>query len=813
MKSSKWLDVTEYALLAGSGMGSVAAVLSQQLAFTAAPVSLLLLVNLVNRRCADKAIADRNLAVVVQVEQRVNQQLEILERRVQGLPTFWDLASLRKTLLNKHRVALSQLQQETFTRLATLENQEQLFKPEDLQHLQQQQAKLADSVQTLTAHLHRTASIDQMRDSEVAIDRLQGNIGTLQSQLEKISRVYSPAQIKAVQGQIDHLNRRFNSLPNPVDTTKLRQELDGLLKLMGDMVSRRDLMRLLEEVEQIRGQQQQLDDAVTPLRVNQRLLRREMETLTAVVKTEGVERPEAAPLPSSLGEMKQAISALEERLQHAPSESDFVQLRGDLQALVGTALLPVDQSLSDLQRQTQTLDQQHKTLQAWMNRLPEMLDFSALRNQMKYLGDRADRAETTVQTLGERLDARIDESCAGSQAAEAGQSDSGTSDYELMFDLQAAHGNPEGGGRALLEAALQVAQSRITVVVPCPEPATFDGALIDQLKAFLGRGGQLDLGWGYLGNLQKTHQPRYIHQRPHGTAADKTFLKQVLGQLNQLKQQYPQQFRFKVLGTDENFLVCDQSYGVLGFHPVYLRSAVFPKVAVGLRTTAPAVLAGLVERFENPLLNDSDVVAYFNRALTRYELDDKQGALHDYTQVLQSNPDYDVAYNNRGLVRYELGNKEGAIADLNRAILVNPTNSIAYCNRGIIRAELGNPMGAVEDFSYAIHVDVNCIPAYFQRGLARTQMGNKMGAVEDFSDALRIDDQDASALFYRGMARTKLGDRIGAIRDLKEAARLFAGQGNPSSHQQALASINQIQKSLVIEGSGDSTVGMAAITI
>jgi tetratricopeptide (TPR) repeat protein len=802
MKTSKWLDVTEYALLAGSGVGSVAAVLSQQLAYTAAPVSLLLLVNLVNRRSADQAVADRNLTAVVQVEQRVNQQLEILERRVQGLPTFWDLASLRKTLLNKHRVALSQLQQETFTRLATLENQEQVIKPEDVQHLQQQQAKLADSVQTLTAHLHRTATVDQVRDSEVAIDRLQGNIGTLQGQLEKIARVYSPAHIKMVQGQIDHLNRRFNSLPNPVDTTRLRQELDGLLKVMGDMVSRRDLTRLLEEVEQIRGQQQQLDDAVTPLRVNQRLLRREMETMMAVVKTEGLAEPrsETAPLPGSLGEMKQAIAALEERLLHAPSESDFVQLRGDLQALVGTELVPFNQSVSELQRQTQTLDQQHKTLQAWMNRLPEMLDFSALRNQMKYLGDRADRAEATVQTLTDRFDASVE------------KSDGAVSDYELMFDLQAPNGNPEGGGRALLEAALQVAQIRITVVVPCPEPATFDTALIGQLQAFLDRGGQLDLGWGYLGNLQKTHQPRYIHQRPHGSAADKTFLKQVLGQLNQLKQQYPQQFRFKVLGTDENFLVCDQSYGVLGFHPVYLRSAAFPKVAVGLRTTAVAVLDGLVARFENPQLNDSDVVAYFNRALTRYELDDKQGALHDYTQVLQSNPDYDVAYNNRGLVRYELGNKEGAIADLNRAILVNPTNSIAYCNRGIIRAELGNPMGAVEDFSYAIHVDVNCIPAYFQRGLARTQMGNKMGAVEDFSDALRIDDQDASAFFYRGMARTKLGDRIGAIRDLKEAARLFAGQGNPSSHQQALASINQIQKSLVIEGSGDSTVSVAVIS-
>jgi Flp pilus assembly protein TadD len=112
----------------------------------------------------------------------------------------------------------------------------------------------------------------------------------------------------------------------------------------------------------------------------------------------------------------------------------------------------------------------------------------------------------------------------------------------------------------------------------------------------------------------------------------------------------------------------------------------------------------------------------------------------------------------------------------------------------------------VEDFSDAVQVSPSCAPAFFQRGLARTQMGNKMGAVEDFSEVIRLDEQDASAFYYRGLARTKLGDRIGAIRDLKESAKLFMAQENSAGHQQAMGSINQLQKSLVIEGNAEGGV-------
>jgi tetratricopeptide (TPR) repeat protein len=791
--NNQWLELSEYLLLAGTGIGSVAAIASQQIAFSAAPMSALMLVNVVNRRRADQAVEERVISQLAQIEQRFSKQADVIDRRVQSLPTFWDLASLRKTILNKNRVGLSQLQQEHGRRLMQLEAEAQETGQIQTQvsSLKAQQNKLVESLEFITAHLHKTASTDRVRDIEVAVDRVQGGIDTLHGQIERISRTHNPNNLKTLQGQIDQLNRRLNVLPNPTDTTRLRQELDGLLKIMGDMVTRREMQRMLEEVEQIRNQQHELDATVAPMRVTSRIMRRQVEALLAVVRNND-QYSRASVSPSILQEIRQAVTSLESRISNSPSEADLVKLQGDLHGMLGSQIDGFKEQIDEMNRANQMLGQQQTLLQGWMNRLPEMLDFSGLRNQMKYLDDRIERSEANVHSLTEQVDGLNDRALREAQ------------EFEMLFDLQHALGGH--GGRHLLEEVLASATDRLVVVFPQPDCAPFDVTLIQQFRGFLDRGGHLDIGWGNLKASSNSDQPRYIQPKTQGPGPSDprhSLLKKLLLQLNQLRQEYPDRFRFKVLGTDDNFLLCDRTFAVLGFQSLNLSSS-YPRVAVGLRTTNDDVIAQLSDRFDTPQIAADDAEAYFTRAITRYALEEKEGAMADYTQVVEINPQHDLAYNNRALVRYELGNREGAIADLNRAIHANPSNAIAYCNRGVIRSELGNAMGAVEDFSYAIHVDASCSPAYFQRGIARTQMGNKMGAVEDFSDVIRLNDQEARAYYYRGMARTKLGDRITAIRDLKESARLFAIQNNQASHQQAITLIAQLQKLLVIDGSGDS---------
>ena len=416
------------------------------------------------------------------------------------------------------------------------------------------------------------------------------------------------------------------------------------------------------------------------------------------------------------------------------TDDDLFKFQTQLESIIETRLTPLKGELDGIQTLTQTLERQQQQLHGWMNRLPEMLDFSALCNQMKFLGDRLDRQDIYLENLGSQVGAIAD-----------GQGNSVP--YELIFDLQPgdAETSHSSNSRILLEQALKNAKSQLMLVFPRVDSEVLDSAMVQKFCTFLDRGGKLDVGIGHLGEVQHIHQPRYIPQR-RNHPINKSFLQRLLSQFTELNQKYSNQFRFKVLGTDENFLVCDRSYAVLGFQSVALQSAVFPRVAVGLKTTDLEVIKSLNDRFENPVLSETDADAYFNRALTRYELGDQQGAIADYTQVIAINADHDIAY------------------------------------------------------SYAVHADANCNQAYFQRGVARSHMGNKMGAVEDFSHVIILDEQDSAAYFYRGIARTKLGDRIGAIRDLKESAKLFQAQGHTSRHQQALNAVSQLQKSLVIDG-------------
>jgi tetratricopeptide (TPR) repeat protein len=472
--------------------------------------------------------------------------------------------------------------------------------------------------------------------------------------------------------------------------------------------------------------------------------------------------------------------------------------------MVDTHLGKLQQQFTNVQQFTQSLDRQQKDLCEWINRLPQILDSSALQSQMKYLTTRLEWSETTLADLQNQVHAVINQ---GEQPIQS------NSEYELVFNLKSAHphskAEPLSSSRALLEDALEKAQSRVIIVFPYPDRTLLDADLISKFKAFLDRKGCLDLGWGHLGDLHESDHPRYIHdypfrelrsQRSSTPSIEKSFLKNILGELTQLKRSYPKQFRFKVLGTDENFLVCDQTYGILGAHPVATTSAAFPEVAVGLRTTRSDVVKGLIDRFDNPTLNANDAVAYYNRAITRYELGDKSGAMADYSEVVRIDPAHAIAYNNRALVRYELGNKEGAIADFNRALLINSRNCVTYCNRGVVRLELGDKVGAIEDYTDAIQIDPHCPIAYLQRGLARLKLGHKTGAVEDFSAMIRLDNQDAIAYFHRGTARSGLGDKTGAIRDFKEAAWLFSAQGNQEKYQKAIAAVNKLRKRLVLSG-------------
>lgn len=129
---------------------------------------------------------------------------------------------------------------------------------------------------------------------------------------------------------------------------------------------------------------------------------------------------------------------------------------------------------------------------------------------------------------------------------------------------------------------------------------------------------------------------------------------------------------------------------------------------------------------------------YYERGGNRYEQDDFEGAIAEYTGAIELNPHYTYAYCGRGLARIGKGDLEGAIGDASEAIRLNPNYADAYLCRGHARQLRGEFSGANEDYTTAIQLNPQLAAAYYGRGLARTKRGDKRGAAADFRRALQI---------------------------------------------------------------------------
>ena len=730
MKNRNWLSIAEYVLLIGSGVGSLATLVAPQVLLAAAPMSALFLLNLIARRRLAEAAEENTAVAVSRLDQKVSGDVTALQQQIQALPSFLDLASLRKALLHHNQEALAPL----FHELEQLK--QELSKPDwqglrqDVQQLQEQYGSLADSVASVTGYLNRLSTTSRVESLEETVKQLTTEITQFRGNLATIADEQKSLNGRGMQEQIDQLNRRLNKLPAPFDAASVRQDVDSLLKVVGELASRRDLARLEVQLNKLHQQNEFLEQSVTPLKMATSILRKQLDTVaTKLVASE----------------------QFSERLFKVA-----------------------------LQQST-----------------PQVLDSAALQDQVKHLTNRIEWVENNATDVGAQVDAAVK-----SQLESVMQSlpqPGGTSEYGLVFDLQAAQPQAKEEGqnsRAILEQALSKAQARLIVVYPHPDPAILDGELLQQLRGFLERKGCLDLGWGHLGNVSRARTPRSIERRRMVDATEKGFLYDILNQLTELKKQYPDQFRFKVLGTDEQFLVCDRSFAILGTSAIATASVVFPKAVVGLRTSDAQVIQGLVDRFDNPVLDAGDATAYFNRATTRYDLGDRQGAISDYSEALRIHPEDDVALNNRGLAHYDLNDRQGAIADFDQAVQQNPENYVAYCNRGFIRAELGDRLGAIQDYTSAIHINPDYTPAYFHRGLARTRMQNKLGAIQDYTQVIQLNPTDANAYFYRGLAAAKIGQRPEAMQDLRQAAHLFKQQGDRANYQQTIQTLNKLHQML-----------------
>jgi WD40 repeat protein len=167
-----------------------------------------------------------------------------------------------------------------------------------------------------------------------------------------------------------------------------------------------------------------------------------------------------------------------------------------------------------------------------------------------------------------------------------------------------------------------------------------------------------------------------------------------------------------------------------------------------------------------------DAEFYFQSGLDKLNQGNLDGAISDFNQAIQLNPDDGVAYYNRGVTYFEKGDLDRAISDFDRAIQLKPNLAEAYYNRGYIYHENGDLDRAISDYDRFIQLRPDYDWVYVNRGIAYYDKGDLDRAISDFDQAIQLNPNQAEAYYHRGIAYAQKGMKENAVADLRKVLTL-----------------------------------------
>jgi phosphatidylserine/phosphatidylglycerophosphate/cardiolipin synthase-like enzyme len=153
-------------------------------------------------------------------------------------------------------------------------------------------------------------------------------------------------------------------------------------------------------------------------------------------------------------------------------------------------------------------------------------------------------------------------------------------DHSPKYEYELVLGRSQSR-QALLEALASV-ETRLILVCPWISHYGFDNEISHKLETLLIKGVEIEIGYGKLSDIEKDKLTGFLYDR--------------LKQATSLASKYPN-FKLKLIGTHEKYLVCDRSFAMLGSHN-FLTSGVGEEREIGIRTTDPNLIEKLIARYE-----------------------------------------------------------------------------------------------------------------------------------------------------------------------------------------------------------------------
>jgi len=174
---------------------------------------------------------------------------------------------------------------------------------------------------------------------------------------------------------------------------------------------------------------------------------------------------------------------------------------------------------------------------------------------------------------------------------------------------------------------------------------------------------------------------------------------------------------------------------------------------------------GAILDFTKIIFFDADADSYYNRGNCKFNLMDFDGALEDYQKAITLDPDLIGAYYNLANTKFNLEDFEGAIEDYSKVIQSFPTDYNSYSQRALAYMQIKSYKKAFKDFGACIIIKPNS-ESYYNRGYALLEINYYDKAKSDFVKAIELNINNTPAYFYLGVCHFLLGQFEGAINSL-----------------------------------------------
>jgi tetratricopeptide (TPR) repeat protein len=592
--------------------------------------------------------------------------------------------------------------------------------------------------------------LEQIGILKDTVYQLSGNVEILDQQVHALAMGRPDSMTGQLQEQMDLLTTKVEELSASEISGDLTTAYETVVQRLEQVETA--CLSLEEQINLNQDFNSQTDGTEVQLQtLNAQLSNLQQETSAIGQKLiefeQGIEQVSVAELEATRQDvslLQATVDDLVNRLEDELGQSNATEEVQELAAALSTLETKLSLSIASLDDGFQQLQLQTNQLAA------EQAESSATTSQV----------ETLVANSIDRQMGEI------SQLLQ----DVAPCDYQLLFD------RPEI--QECIATTIDNSYKRLIIVSPWLSRETMSGVL-EKLAAFLERNGQLQIGWGHLADINAGEFPVRISQQWETDALTKRRQSyDALNEIEALRQKYPHQVEYKILGTHENFLVADDNFALISSHHFLSGDNQVPEREVAIQTSSMKIIQGLRDRFQDPVLKPGSADAYYNRGFERLEIGDYQGAMADYARAAELNPHQTTIYNNLGLAKYSAGDVAGAIADYTKAIEQDSNEPVTYFNRAVAYYKLGDYRKSIADYTQVIQrqdgirISAENTGAYFQRAEAYRQLGEYESAIYDYTMAIRLAPNDPVAYNNRGLARYNQGDYLGSIQDYSEALAL-----------------------------------------